>query len=177
MIIGAILQASSFSYAQMIVARIITGLGNGLNVSIKVPHLRLSPISKSFHCFLDFNSTLLSRRVLARREARQLHHDRRFSHYFWYHALVCRFLRSGTYNLIILQICEFHYLIISMQLYSACFLVDRFFIVSISDLFRNSIIHISSQLLDTRKLGPVAYTNRFANYLSFDNDFWHRFCE
>jgi len=32
MIIGAILQAASFSYAQMLVARVITGLGNGLNV-------------------------------------------------------------------------------------------------------------------------------------------------
>lgn len=32
MIIGAILQATSFSYAQMLVARVITGLGNGLNV-------------------------------------------------------------------------------------------------------------------------------------------------
>lgn len=32
MIIGAILQASSYSYAQMVVARIITGLGNGMNV-------------------------------------------------------------------------------------------------------------------------------------------------
>ncbi|QRV74835.1 Sugar (and other) transporter [Ceratobasidium sp. AG-Ba] len=33
MIIGAILQASSFSYEQMLVARVITGLGNGLNTS------------------------------------------------------------------------------------------------------------------------------------------------
>ncbi|ETW84398.1 MFS sugar transporter [Heterobasidion irregulare TC 32-1] len=33
MIIGAILQATSFSYAQMVVARIVTGLGNGLNTS------------------------------------------------------------------------------------------------------------------------------------------------
>ncbi|CUA75921.1 Sugar transporter STL1 [Saccharomyces cerevisiae S288c] [Rhizoctonia solani] len=33
MIIGAILQATSFSYAQMLVARVITGLGNGLNTS------------------------------------------------------------------------------------------------------------------------------------------------
>ncbi|KAA1466224.1 general substrate transporter [Dentipellis sp. KUC8613] len=33
MIIGAILQTTSFSYAQMVVARIITGLGNGLNTS------------------------------------------------------------------------------------------------------------------------------------------------
>ena len=32
MIVGAILQATSFSYAQMVVARIVTGLGNGLNV-------------------------------------------------------------------------------------------------------------------------------------------------
>lgn len=33
MIIGAILQTASFGYPQMIVARIVTGLGNGLNVS------------------------------------------------------------------------------------------------------------------------------------------------
>ena len=33
MIIGAILQTASFSYAQMIVARIVTGFGNGLNAS------------------------------------------------------------------------------------------------------------------------------------------------
>ncbi|CAE6442431.1 unnamed protein product [Rhizoctonia solani] len=33
MIIGAILQTASFSYAQMLVARVITGLGNGLNTS------------------------------------------------------------------------------------------------------------------------------------------------
>lgn len=32
MIIGAILQTTSFGYAQMVVARIVTGLGNGLNV-------------------------------------------------------------------------------------------------------------------------------------------------
>ena len=33
MVIGAILQTASYSYAQLVVARIITGLGNGLNVS------------------------------------------------------------------------------------------------------------------------------------------------
>ena len=33
MIIGAILQTTSLGYQQLIVARIITGLGNGLNVS------------------------------------------------------------------------------------------------------------------------------------------------
>lgn len=37
MIVGAILQATSFSYAQMLVARVITGLGNGLNVGFNVP--------------------------------------------------------------------------------------------------------------------------------------------
>ncbi|KAI0774413.1 general substrate transporter [Fomes fomentarius] len=44
MIIGAILQAASYSYAQMVVARIITGLGNGLNTST-VPsyHAECSP--------------------------------------------------------------------------------------------------------------------------------------
>ncbi|KDQ64884.1 hypothetical protein JAAARDRAFT_240916 [Jaapia argillacea MUCL 33604] len=47
MIIGAILQTTSYSYAQMIVARIITGLGNGLNTST-VPsyHAECSPASK-----------------------------------------------------------------------------------------------------------------------------------
>ncbi len=34
MTIGAILQTTSFSYAQLVVARIVTGVGNGLNVSI-----------------------------------------------------------------------------------------------------------------------------------------------
>lgn len=36
MIIGAILQATSFSYAQLVVARIVTGLGNGLNVRSQI---------------------------------------------------------------------------------------------------------------------------------------------
>ncbi|KAI0832570.1 general substrate transporter [Trametes gibbosa] len=47
MIIGAILQATSFSYAQMVVARIITGLGNGLNTST-VPsyHAECSPAAR-----------------------------------------------------------------------------------------------------------------------------------
>lgn len=46
MIIGAILQAASYSYAMMIVARIITGVGNGLNTST-VPsyHAECSPAS------------------------------------------------------------------------------------------------------------------------------------
>ena len=33
MIIGAILQTASVSYAMLVVARIVTGIGNGLNVS------------------------------------------------------------------------------------------------------------------------------------------------
>ncbi|KAF9534794.1 general substrate transporter [Crepidotus variabilis] len=47
MIIGAILQATSFSYAQMLVARVITGLGNGLNTST-VPsyHAECSPAAQ-----------------------------------------------------------------------------------------------------------------------------------
>lgn len=33
MIVGAILQTTSYGYAQMVVARVVTGFGNGLNVS------------------------------------------------------------------------------------------------------------------------------------------------
>lgn len=44
MIIGAILQTTSFSYAQLVVARIITGLGNGLNTStVPAYHAECSP--------------------------------------------------------------------------------------------------------------------------------------
>ncbi|KAL1709202.1 general substrate transporter [Schizophyllum commune] len=46
MIIGAILQTASYGYAQMIVARIVTGLGNGLNTStVPAYHSELSPAS------------------------------------------------------------------------------------------------------------------------------------
>ncbi|KAI0677405.1 general substrate transporter [Trametes maxima] len=47
MIIGAILQTASYRYAQMVVARIITGLGNGLNTST-VPsyHAECSPAAR-----------------------------------------------------------------------------------------------------------------------------------
>ncbi|KZT65987.1 general substrate transporter [Daedalea quercina L-15889] len=47
MIIGAILQTTAFTYAHMVVARIITGLGNGLNTST-VPsyHAECSPAAK-----------------------------------------------------------------------------------------------------------------------------------
>ncbi|KAJ3776565.1 general substrate transporter [Lentinula raphanica] len=44
MTIGAIIQATSFSYAQIIVARIITGIGNGLNTStVPAYHAECSP--------------------------------------------------------------------------------------------------------------------------------------
>ncbi|KAF9247184.1 general substrate transporter [Melanogaster broomeanus] len=47
MIIGAILQATSYSYAQLVVARIITGLGNGLNTStVPTYHAECSPAAK-----------------------------------------------------------------------------------------------------------------------------------
>ncbi|KAI0736145.1 general substrate transporter [Fomitopsis betulina] len=47
MIIGAILQATAFTYSHMIVARIVTGIGNGLNTST-VPsyHAECSPAAK-----------------------------------------------------------------------------------------------------------------------------------
>ena len=44
MIIGAILQTAAVDYAMMIVARIITGLGNGLNVSAALIILTDEPI-------------------------------------------------------------------------------------------------------------------------------------
>ncbi|KLO19831.1 general substrate transporter [Schizopora paradoxa] len=47
MIVGAILQTASFSYAQMIVARIVTGLGNGLNTStVPTYHAECSPAAQ-----------------------------------------------------------------------------------------------------------------------------------
>ncbi|PSR71816.1 hypothetical protein PHLCEN_2v12317 [Hermanssonia centrifuga] len=42
MTIGAILQTTSFSYSQLVVARIITGLGNGLNVRTNASKLLVS---------------------------------------------------------------------------------------------------------------------------------------
>ncbi|KAG6379627.1 general substrate transporter [Boletus reticuloceps] len=47
MIVGAILQTASYSYAQLVVARIITGLGNGLNTStVPTYHAECSPAAK-----------------------------------------------------------------------------------------------------------------------------------
>lgn len=46
MIIGAILQATAFSYAHMVVARIVTGLGNGLNVRTRAQNFRPHAVLK-----------------------------------------------------------------------------------------------------------------------------------
>ncbi|KIJ70213.1 hypothetical protein HYDPIDRAFT_23342 [Hydnomerulius pinastri MD-312] len=60
MIIGAILQTTSYSYAQLVVARIVTGLGNGLNTST-VPsyHAECSP-AKSRGAMIMLEGTLLT---------------------------------------------------------------------------------------------------------------------
>ena len=54
MIIGAILQTTSYSYAQLVVARIVTGIGNGLNVGISS---LICPPFLSWHCWTDLYST------------------------------------------------------------------------------------------------------------------------
>lgn len=72
MIIGAILQTTSFSYTQMVVARIITGLGNGLNVSL-VPSLPRACLDRA-ESSADVDCTLVSCGVLASRAPGQPHH-------------------------------------------------------------------------------------------------------
>ena len=62
MIIGAILQTASYGYAQMIVARVVTGLGNGLNVSRFVLFLRGYSTETQFGlCVTDLNRAFISR--------------------------------------------------------------------------------------------------------------------
>ena len=63
MIIGAILQTASYGYAQMIVARIVTGLGNGLNVSSRfILFLRGYSTETQFGlCVTDLNRAFISR--------------------------------------------------------------------------------------------------------------------
>lgn len=84
MTIGAILQASSFGYAQMVVARIVTGLGNGLNVGLN--NLTIE------HCWLmgftDFNCTFVPRRMFSSCEAWCLDYDRGKFDYVRYHGFV-----------------------------------------------------------------------------------------
>jgi hypothetical protein len=69
MIIGAILQTASFGYAQMVVARIVTGLGNGLNVRPRVQEVTnytvtLPMLSRP----TDFDCPGISRGMFSRRE-------------------------------------------------------------------------------------------------------------
>lgn len=74
MIIGAILQATAFTYAHMIVARIVTGIGNGLNVGSHwfVKCRRGADLSRSN---LDVNGTIIPRRMLPSGEEGELHYD------------------------------------------------------------------------------------------------------
>ncbi len=92
MIIGAILQATSFSYAQLVVARIVTGLGNGLNVcnrSYMLLSLCFSILLTRYGgVFSDVDCALLPRRVLTSCETGQFHHVRGKLDYFWYNDLV-----------------------------------------------------------------------------------------
>lgn len=85
MIIGAILQTASVDYPMMIVARIVTGLGNGLNVRrIRFYSLRPGVNSK----YTDVYSTIVSCRVFPCRKSRKLDHDGGCPYHFWYHGLV-----------------------------------------------------------------------------------------
>lgn len=56
MIIGAILQTASVSYAMLVAARVITGLGNGLNVCT----VCLNPPLLFFSSSLPFGITLFA---------------------------------------------------------------------------------------------------------------------
>lgn len=86
MIIGAILQATSFSYAQMVVARIVTGLGNGLNVCDS-PSCCVHATTDTTMT-QDLNCPIVSCRMLSRCKAGQFHHDRRQSDHVWHNDLV-----------------------------------------------------------------------------------------
>ncbi|KDR83872.1 hypothetical protein GALMADRAFT_236332 [Galerina marginata CBS 339.88] len=60
MIIGAILQATSFSYVQILIARTITGLGNGLNTStVPTYHAECSPAARR-GSFIMIEGTLIT---------------------------------------------------------------------------------------------------------------------
>ena len=73
MIIGAVLQATSFSYAQMVVARIVTGLGNGLNVR---PQLcEFCRTTFMIINLVDVDRARISCRVFVCSETWKFHHD------------------------------------------------------------------------------------------------------
>lgn len=80
MIVGAILQATSFSYSQMLVARVVTGLGNGLNVgsvSLKIPHIELNGN------IVDIDGSNLPCRVLSCGQTRKPYHAGGESDHVW----------------------------------------------------------------------------------------------
>ena len=85
MIIGAILQASSFGYSQMLVARVITGLGNGLNV-----WLILTKKDSIKNNFPDIHRAILPRRMFTSSSKGKFNHDRRKPYHIWYHGFVSR---------------------------------------------------------------------------------------
>jgi len=78
MIVGAILQAASYSYAQMLVARVITGLGNGLNVS----RTALPTKERLTERELDVDCASLPCRVLSSDSEGSFNYDRRQSDHF-----------------------------------------------------------------------------------------------
>ena len=83
MIIGAILQASSFGYSQILVARVITGLGNGLNV-----WLILFERDRIKNNFPDIHRAILPRRMFTSSSKREFDHDRRKPYHIWYYGFV-----------------------------------------------------------------------------------------
>lgn len=85
MIVGAILQATSFSYAQMLVARVVTGLGNGLNVGavpLPIPDVEIDAN------ILDINSSNLPCRMLSCSQTRKSYYARGESDHVWNNDLV-----------------------------------------------------------------------------------------
>lgn len=60
MIIGAVLQTTSYSYAQMVVARIVTGFGNGLNTSTVPSYHAECSHASSRGSFIMFEGTMIT---------------------------------------------------------------------------------------------------------------------
>ncbi|TFK49307.1 general substrate transporter [Heliocybe sulcata] len=60
MIIGAILQTTSYSYTQMIVARIVTGVGNGLNTSTVPSYHAECSNAANRGSFIMFEGTMIT---------------------------------------------------------------------------------------------------------------------
>jgi len=89
MIIGAILQTASYGYAQMVVARIVTGLGNGLNVRPQIQEDTISAVTLAMLSrATDFDCPDIPCGMFSRHKPRQSHYDRRKSHHVWYYDIV-----------------------------------------------------------------------------------------